>query len=178
MDDIIATLAQITLDLSNTPSDGSTTIDSVEVTFKQLMINDAESAASALQHYSPPTGDVQRLIVIDSKLNMHMKNILVVLDTLAHPNPIRQETVQLDLLQEQNNLQSTLHKVSGLDHHPSIEIQVLAKAMWERLEQFPAAIDIYLNILHERAPLPSNPCVIESGTAHCIESSSYSHDIP
>ena len=59
MDDIIATLAQITLDLSNTPSDGSTTIDSVEATFKQLMINDAELAASMLQHHSPPTGDVQ-----------------------------------------------------------------------------------------------------------------------
>ena len=178
MDDIIATLAQITLDLSNTPSDGSTTIDSVEATFKQLTINDAELAASMLQHHSPPTGDVQWLIVIDGKLNMHMKNILVALDALAHPNPIRQETVQLDLLQEQNNLWSTLHKVRGLDHHPSIEIQVLAEAMQERLEQFSAAIDVYLNILHERAPLPSNLHLIKSGMAHCIESSSYSCNIP
>ena len=142
------------------------------------MINDAELTASMLQHYSPLTGDVQQLIVIDGKLNMHMKNILVALDVLAHPNPIRQETVQLDLLQEQNNLWSTLHKVRGLDHHPSIEIQVLAEAMWERLEQFSAAIDVYLNILHERAPLPSNPRVIESGTARRIESSSYSRNIP
>ena len=62
------------------------------------MINDAKSAASALQHYSPPTGDVQRLIVIDGKLDTHIKNILVALDALAHPDPIRQETVQLDLL--------------------------------------------------------------------------------
>ena len=177
MDDIIATLAQITLDLSNTPSDGSTTIDSVEATFEQLTINDAESAASVLQ-YSPPTGDVQQLIVIDGKLDTHMKNILVALDALAHPDPIRQETVQLDLLREQNNLRSTLHEVRGLDHHPSVEIQVLAEAMWERLEQFSAAIDVYLNILHERAPLPSNPRVIESGTARRIESSSYSRNIP
>ena len=143
MDDIVATLAQISLDLSNTPLDGSTTIDSVEATFERLTINDAESAASVLQH-SPPTGDVQR-------------------------DPIRQETVQLDLLGEQNNLRSTLHEVRGLDHHPSVEIQVLAEAMWERLEQFSAAIDVYLNILHERAPLPSNLRVIESGTARHIE---------
>ena len=51
MDNIIATLSQITLDLSNTPLDGSMTIDSVEVTFEQLTINNAKLAASTLQHY-------------------------------------------------------------------------------------------------------------------------------
>ena len=64
------------------------------------MINDAGLTVSGSQLYSllPPTGDVQRLTVIDSKLNTHMKNILVAVDALAHPDPTRQETVQLDLL--------------------------------------------------------------------------------
>ena len=170
------TLAQITLNLSNIPSDGSATLDSVKV-FKRLMINDVRLTVSESQLYSllPLTGDVQRLIVIDGKLNTHMKNILVALDALAHPDPTRQETVQLGLLQEQSNIQSTLHKVRGLAHHPSIEIQVLAEAIQERLEQFSTAIGVYLNILHKRAPLPSNSCVIESGTPQCrIGSLSYS----
>lgn len=128
MDDIVATLAQMTLDLSNTPSDGSATLDSVEMAFDRLTIDDAELTASASQHHSlsPPTGDVQRLMAIDDKLDTHMKNILVALDALAHPDPTRQETVRLDLLREQSNLRSTLHEVRGLDHHPSVEIQVLA----------------------------------------------------
>lgn len=166
MDDIVATLAQMTLDLSSAPSSGSSTLATVEDAFNRLTISNADSTTSASQHHSasPSNGDIQRLILLDEKLDAHMKSILLSLDKLAHPDPTVQQTVQLDLLREQSNLQGTLQEVRGLDQHPRVDIRVLAEAMQERLEHFSAAIDLYITILHDRTPLPSNPCVIESGT--------------
>lgn len=163
MDKILTELTQRTADLSLVPSHESSTIESVEQAFERLSMHDDTWPASSPQRRSPlPTGDIQRLIVIDGKFDTHIKNILLALDALAHPDPARQDTVQLDLLREQSNLCSTLQEVRGLDHHSSVEVQVLAGAMRERLDQFSAAIDTYINILHERSPLPSNPKVINT----------------
>ena len=165
MDNAIAMIAQMTFDLSNTPSNGPSTINAVENAFSRLTLDD-DSTTSASQHHSilPPNGDIQRLILLDHKLDAHMKNILQSLDQLAHPDPTMQQNIQLDLLQEQSSLCDTLQEVRGLDHHPQVGIHVLAEAMRERLEQFSAAIDIYVTILHERTPPSSNPRVVKSGT--------------
>ena len=178
MDDIIVALCQRISDLSNIPSHGSATLDSLEWIFKWLTINNTESPASTSQHHSLLTGDIQQLIIVDTKLDIHMKSILKTLDTLAHPNQTRQDTVQMDLLWEQSNLHSTLHEVRELGHHPSIEIQVLAEAMQEWLEQFSATINLYLNILHKRAPPPSNPWVVQTGKMHCHIQLSFINMIP
>ena len=92
-----------------------------------------------------------------------MKNILISLDNLTHPDPSMQQNVCLNLFREQSNLQATLNKVRGLQDHQLVEIHVLSEAMQERLEHFSTAVDFYINILHERAPLPSNPCIIPTG---------------
>lgn len=163
MDKILTKLAQITADLSQVPLHGPSTIESVEQAFKRLLMHNNTLPASSPQHYPPlPTGNIQRLIVIDGKFDIHIKNILLALDALAHPDLARQDAVQLDLLWEQSNLHNTLQEVRGLDHHSSVEVQVLACAMWERLNQFSTTIDTYINILHERSPLPSNPKVINT----------------
>ena len=126
-------------------------------------MHDDTLPASSPQHCPPsPTGDVQRLIIIDGKFDTHIKSILLALDALAHPDPARQDAVQLDLLREQSNLRNTLQEVRGLDHHLSVKVQVLAGAMQERLDQFSTTIDTYINILHKRSPLPSNPKVINT----------------
>ena len=163
MDDIVATLAQMTLDLSNIPSSGSSTLDNVEHAFNQLTISDAELTTSQHDFVSPPSGDIQRLICLDEKLDAHMKSILVSLDALAHPDPSTQQTVKLDLLREQSNMRASLQEMRGLNNHPRVEIRTLAEAMRERLEQFSAAVDLYVKILHERAPPPINPRVIQTG---------------
>ena len=165
MDDLIATLAQMTLNMSSTSSSGSSNLDEVENAFNRLTFSDTVSTTSASQDnfVSPPSGEIQRLILLDEKLDSHMKNILISLDNLAHPDPSTQQNVCLDLLREQSNLQATLNEVRGLHGHQLVEICVLAEAMRERLEHFSAGVDFYIKILRERAPLPSNPRVIPTG---------------
>ena len=166
MDDLIVMLAQMTLDIFSTPSSGSLNLDKVENAFNWLTFNHTASTTSASQgnFVSPPSGEIQQLILLDEKLDSYMKNILILLDNLAHPNPSTQQNICLDLLRKQSNLQATLNKVRGLQDHQLVEIHVLSEAMPERLEHFSTAVDFYIKILCERAPLPSNPRVIPTGT--------------
>ena len=92
-----------------------------------------------------------------------MKSILISLDALAHPDPSMQQTIKLDLFWEQSNMWASFQEMRGLNNHPQVEIQMLAEAMQERLEQFSTAIDLYIKILHERAPPPINRRVIQTG---------------
>lgn len=172
MDDIVAALAEVTLSINNAPSSGSSNLDTLEQSFGRLTISDPVSTTSTSESRPPllPDGDVQRLILIDQKLDTHMKNILKSLDALAHPEASSQHAVHLDLLQEQSNLQVSLQDVKGLADHPQLELRVLAEAIQGRLAEFSAAIDIYVQILHERSPMPPHPRIIETGTFdHCIQ---------
>src|ERR1700674_5166232 len=108
MDTIIAKLHVLTItNIATSPLPSSSpTIESLEHALNQLTLGDISrpyhspsSAAGVPASSLPPDGDLQRLWLLDEKLDAHMKSILLCLDALSSPNLSSQHGVEVDLVE-------------------------------------------------------------------------------
>ena len=173
MDNIIRKLSTLTVANLATIPPLTSDIETIEQVVNQLTLNDTSFPSPAppcapdiLVTSLRPNSDLKRLTFLDEKLDSHMKSILLCLDALTSPSSEGQ--VEVNLSVEQCWLQDSMRKLRGLESHCEQDIRELAEAMRNRMAQFTAAIDLYIEILRDRSPTQSSPHVVHTGDIVCF----------
>ena len=168
MDNIIERLSVLKIAHLATTLPPASNIETLEKAVNQLTLNDTGNL-SPPTHSAPdisiissfPDGDLKRLSLLDEKLDSHLKSIILCLDALSSPSS--QDQVEVNLSEEKRWLQDSIRELHGLESHCDADIRIFAEAMHDRMAQFTAAVDMYIEILRDRSPLQSSPHVVHTG---------------
>lgn len=107
--------------------------------------------------------DFARLRLLDERLEQHIHSVVQQLDELTSPDPSALVDFLGTLEYEKYWLGDCLSQLQGLRAHNDEATRVYAFFMQERVAEFKAGVDLYMQILHDRSLPAHNPNIIQTG---------------
>jgi len=173
----LSNFPNLTVDSKDTSDPAAASMERLEQAIYQMTFQDPLHSPTFPVSRSQPdavlpdhngTEELERLWLLDEQLDCHMKVILSSLDALTSQSESAQKDVLSHLAEEKQWMQTSIHELRLIEEHSNSSIRTLGNAMLDRLFEFSAAIDCYLEILYARAPTTdvsnkSNPTKVRTG---------------
>ena len=164
MDAIISSLKNLKIDNITTPTLPEHLfpgLDGLEDAVGRLTHRDQVTSTG---HPQPSTSDgFARLKCVDKKLDQHVQLVIRQLDELAAPDPSALGRLLGTLEAEKRWLGNCIGHLEHLRQHDDETTRIYASFVKERVAEFKAGVDLYLEVLHERSSASTNPNVIKTG---------------
>lgn len=167
MDSIISRLKELKIDnlTSTLPESATPSLAGLQDVMEKLTLKDLapNSSPSLPNEAGQASVDFKRLWLLDERLESHMKLVLLQLDQLASPDQSALGRLLTTLSEEKRWLAGCVVQLEGLQEHEDEGTRIYGEFMRDRVSEFKAAVDMYVEVLQDRSAASSSPENIQTG---------------